>query len=371
MSKSRVNVLEAVSGSVTDAKEGRFNICVIKPGWGSSGYYPEEVLKRDGPNTWPAGTQSYLNHESLDEMFTRPERTVQEICGYLATPAEWVEDGSEGAGLYAELNVFPSQVDFIKERMSHVGMSIRAYAEGEYGEMEGRYGHIVTSFTEGLSVDVVTVAGAGGAIVGVIESGNTFNTDDRRFMLNWIKDLRERGEQRGLTDSDRKLVEALAHKDFPVSQIAENKKGFIMAELSEETGKALIAALEGHTAALTQQTAAMTATESKGKGSVEPQAPSALAIGQALASSGLNEAAQKMVIEAVENGADLAAKITEMQAIVGVKPGVPAAPAASPAFSGVGVVTESVGGGVDVTKEYHEAAAAWGRAGLYAVGGKR
>ena len=184
MASSRVRVLEAVTGEVSDAKEGHFKICVIKPGWGSSGYYPQEVLKRDGPNTWPAGTQSYLNHESLDEMFTRPERTVQEICGYLATPAEWDESGSAGPGLYAELKVFPSQVDFIKERMNHVGMSIRAYAEGEYGEKEGRYGHIVTEFTEGLSVDVVTNAGAGGQIVSVMESGKSLEGDDRRFMDN-------------------------------------------------------------------------------------------------------------------------------------------------------------------------------------------
>ena len=38
---------------------------------GSSGYYPADVLRRDGPIAFPAGTHVYLDHPTSDE-----EKTV-------------------------------------------------------------------------------------------------------------------------------------------------------------------------------------------------------------------------------------------------------------------------------------------------------
>ena len=40
--------------------------------WGSSGYYPREVLERDGPNVWPENTQIYLDHPTEREDWERP-----------------------------------------------------------------------------------------------------------------------------------------------------------------------------------------------------------------------------------------------------------------------------------------------------------
>ena len=37
-------------------------IKIIQPGWGSSGYYPKDVLERDGPNVFTKGTKMYINH---------------------------------------------------------------------------------------------------------------------------------------------------------------------------------------------------------------------------------------------------------------------------------------------------------------------
>jgi hypothetical protein len=49
-------------------------------------------------------------------------------------------------------------------------MSIRASGTAESGERDGRTGPVITSLTEGVSVDVVTRAGAGGKLVALLES---------------------------------------------------------------------------------------------------------------------------------------------------------------------------------------------------------
>jgi len=42
--------------SATKQADGNVLIKLIAPGWGSSGYYPESVLKRDGPNIFNLGS---------------------------------------------------------------------------------------------------------------------------------------------------------------------------------------------------------------------------------------------------------------------------------------------------------------------------
>lgn len=150
------------------ASKGRFRALLIKAGWGSSGYYSEEVLKRDGPKIWPAGTQGYLDHPSLSETVERPERSVRDLASATTTDPVW--DPALG-GLVAEVEVFPQWRDLLNEEFAKkVGLSIRAYGVAEVGEVEGRTGSIVTELTEGISVDWVTRAGAGGRVLELIES---------------------------------------------------------------------------------------------------------------------------------------------------------------------------------------------------------
>src|SRR5699024_9040925 len=70
--------------------------------WGSSGYYSREVLERDGPTTWPAGTQVYLDHPTATEDYDRPERSVRDLAGRINTTPVY-----EGDGLYAEIEFYP------------------------------------------------------------------------------------------------------------------------------------------------------------------------------------------------------------------------------------------------------------------------
>src|SRR5690349_5992637 len=64
------------AGSVkAPAADGSFEVVLIAPGQGSSGYYSEEVIRDYAPTAWPKGTHVYLDH--LKEGETRsPERLL-------------------------------------------------------------------------------------------------------------------------------------------------------------------------------------------------------------------------------------------------------------------------------------------------------
>lgn len=133
--------------------------------WGSSGYYPREMLERDGPTVWPAGTQVYMDHPGVTEQHDRPERSVRDLAGKITSTPVYEVDG-----LYADVEFYPHVAPVIEAMWEDVGMSIRASGTAEAGERDGRTGPIITSLTEGVSVDVVTRAGAGGKLVALLES---------------------------------------------------------------------------------------------------------------------------------------------------------------------------------------------------------
>lgn len=133
---------------------------------GSSGYYPGTMLERDGPLVFPAGTHVFYDHPSSDEEWSRPERSVRDLAGTFATAAAYEADAPEGPGLYANVQLFPETDTWLEPRAGSVGMSIRA--NGTVAETDE--GRTITSLTEGLSVDIVTRAGAGGKVLQLMES---------------------------------------------------------------------------------------------------------------------------------------------------------------------------------------------------------
>jgi len=141
------------------ATAGRLRVRVIAPGQGSSGFYSSEVLKKDGPRVFVAGVQCFLDHPTATEAYDRPERSVRDLAGKLASTAVWEDQGPLGPGLYANVEVFPHAAPLLASLGSHVGVSIR----GE-GELDAAGN--VTALTAAHSVDFVTRAGAGGAVVG-------------------------------------------------------------------------------------------------------------------------------------------------------------------------------------------------------------
>lgn len=146
---------------------------LIQPGWGSSGYYSADVLKRDGPGIFTEGLHMYLNHPTETEAQERPERDVRDLAGRLTSNATWQENGAAGPGLYADAEVFQPFRGVLDELAPHIGVSIRAGGLVSEGEAGGQRGRIVEQLVRADSVDYVTRAGAGGQVVTIMESARS------------------------------------------------------------------------------------------------------------------------------------------------------------------------------------------------------
>lgn len=152
-----------------------YEIKLIAPGAGSTAYYPKEVLERDGPKVFKAGTHVYLNHPTKAEEAARPEGDVKNLAGVLSSSAVYHESHAKGPGLYARMKVFQDHAQTVEEKAPHVGMSIRASGVAESGKTrEGR--PVLKELTSAESVDVVTRAGAGGMIL--TESARAANSQE-------------------------------------------------------------------------------------------------------------------------------------------------------------------------------------------------
>lgn len=156
-------LVEAASGTPT---KRRFRARLIQGDiQGSSGYYAAEMLRRDGPTVFREGLQVYLDHPTNTEASDRPERSVRDLAGRLASTAVYENDG-----LYADIEVYPHVAPVIEAMADDIGMSIRAAGTCEASTDQRIPGPLITSLTEAMSVDFVTRAGAGGAIVQLLES---------------------------------------------------------------------------------------------------------------------------------------------------------------------------------------------------------
>ena len=155
------NDIQKLVESATD-NSGILRIRIISPGWGSSGYYSPEVL-RDAAPLYKKGLHCYWNHPSKSEDRDRPERSLSDLAGILAEDAQW--STYPDPGVYARVQVFAPYRAAIKEMAPHIGISHRAAGTSKQGSAEGRSGTIIEKIGTVLSVDFVTMAGRGGAIL--------------------------------------------------------------------------------------------------------------------------------------------------------------------------------------------------------------
>lgn len=142
---------------------------IIEAGWGSSGYYPADMLKAYGPVVFKKGTKVFMNHPSVTEASDRPERDVRNLIGRLSSDAVFNESDNS---LTSTIEFYNHVAPVIREMWEDVGLSIHAYGEANVGEAEGRQGPIIERLVADplTSVDVVTVAGAGGKFLSLLES---------------------------------------------------------------------------------------------------------------------------------------------------------------------------------------------------------
>lgn len=194
MSVEKTRLAEAVAGKIRNAEGKRRRAKIIAANvWGSTAYYPADVLERDGSRVFVSGTQMFENHMTDNERWDRPEGDVSKLIGKLTTDAIYEADGEDGPGLYAEVEFYDSYVERINEIGDDVGLSVNASGLTEEGEIDGRYGPILVAFLSAQSVDVVTRAGAGGKLTSILESdrslaGRPINTEGEPSVTDVTKE---------------------------------------------------------------------------------------------------------------------------------------------------------------------------------------
>jgi 2-hydroxychromene-2-carboxylate isomerase len=146
---------------VKPSKTG-YTIKIIQAGQGASAFYPEDVLKRDGPKVFRTGIHMHWNHATRAEETARPEGDLNTLAGVLTSNAYWDQAGPKGPGLYASCKVFSDFAEAVADRAPHIGISIRAFGNGTT-DKEGVFR--LKQLTAAQSVDFVTHPGAGGRIV--------------------------------------------------------------------------------------------------------------------------------------------------------------------------------------------------------------
>lgn len=192
--------------------DGTTKIKIIAPGAGSSAFYPREVLKRDGPNVFKAGTKMYWDHQTAAQEAAQPEGSLDRLAAKLTSNARWQDDPVDGPGLYADAKVYKHYADVANEIAEDIGISIRASGKAKIGDVPG-IGRmpILEELTSVKSVDFVTTPGAGGKVVSLFESakqrsfqeskGSAMNEDEVKRLIE--------AATKPLVDQNTALVEAL------------------------------------------------------------------------------------------------------------------------------------------------------------------
>lgn len=170
MPKPLREVARITEAAAAEAKKsGRMLVQFITPGWGTSGYYSQEVLESAASDkVIPAGTQMYADHPTDAEDIERPVRSIKDLMAVTTEDARVAEDGA----LVGEVQVVPAWCDLVEIVRDSIGVSIRGSATDIVeGDAEGRRGGIIEGLVPPvLSVDFVTRAGRGGKVLSVLES---------------------------------------------------------------------------------------------------------------------------------------------------------------------------------------------------------
>ena len=244
--KKKESLELASSGSVlleeANAKNSNvFPIKIIQPGWGSSGYYGSEMLKRDGPQVFKSGLQCFWDHPSLSQEVDRPERSLRDLAGVLASDAEWKEDRVNGAGLYSYVKTFEPYVSAVRELAPHIGISIRASGVADEGEADGESGLIIEEITDAASVDFVTMPGAGGKVLELFESYRNTDVIERNIEMAKLEELQEANEtlasEKDELTAERDAVQAKL--DAAEEILAEQKEAAIISQTTAFVEKLL------------------------------------------------------------------------------------------------------------------------------------
>jgi cation transport regulator ChaB len=308
---------------------GTARIRIIKPGWGSSGYYSEKMLERDAAKVYTPGLHMYLDHPTSAEEKGRPERSVKDLAAVIEGNVAYEKNHPDGAGVYADAHVFKNYRGMLKEMAPYIGLSHRAQGKSKAGQAEGRSGSIIESLDKAFSVDFVTLPGAGGGLVQMYESWRENGDKNTHSQTNNGQNDEKLEENMTITltelkESRPELIEAIKAETLKEIQESETEKGKTkLLEESEKKNKELAAELSRLTEAQAIATATTIATEAVKAAKVpelaKPRIVEAVVAKATLKDGKLDEAAFKAVIEeSIKTETDFYAKLTESGKVKGM-----------------------------------------------------
>lgn len=201
ISEPAVRILEAKKGD--EATGSAWDVLLIKAGTSGNGrHYPAAMLEASVPLF--EGVKAFADHPSTDERRTRPERSIRDVVGWF----ESVRWDAEEQGVRGTFRILPS-ADWLRESLKGawdagkpdlLGFSINAL--GRVGAKRADKSTLIESLEQVISTDVVTTPGAGGRLLGVLESERSAeDTMDPEEIKRLITE--------GLAASSTSLLEAL------------------------------------------------------------------------------------------------------------------------------------------------------------------
>lgn len=241
-------------GKVTG--KNRWRVRIIRAGVGSSGVYTEEALRNTGALAFPKGTKINADHPGFDARMEQPAGSVKTLIGALVTdPIVVVEDGTGVPTLEAEAEFSDESAPFVEQFHEILGMSIHADGYGdEYDDM-GR--PIINGFIPSPlnTVDLVTVAGAGGKLLALAEAYRA----EPRAKIEIEETVNPTGRKLGMTpeeiqallDKQREAIVAAltpepAHEDAGPSA-SEISEALVTADLPKPARDRVYKAIESGT----------------------------------------------------------------------------------------------------------------------------
>lgn len=159
---------ESRSGGLGKAADGTYEVILITPGQGSSGYYSESMIAAHAAEAFPKGSHSYLDHTET--------RSPEKLIGVLVEDTRIHEDGSARN----RFKPMPHWAAFVEAVAPYCGLSISASGEASKGEIDGRETNIVESLIPSITntVDLVSYAGRGGGFAeNLLESAIAASTN--------------------------------------------------------------------------------------------------------------------------------------------------------------------------------------------------
>lgn len=274
--------IQSIAESDGGAASGIAMVTVIRPGFNLSKqhYYPVESLKRDAHLF--EGAKMYVNHQTPQEEYMRPEGDLFNWAGVLKNVTV-AEDGSLQGKAYIHHPQLRQILNNLRENglINTMGVSIRAICQAAKRKIDNIETTVIDTIMEVLSVDFVTEAGAGGGIL-AYES-------NAEFLLERLKKLRP--DLRVIeTNGDSNMEELQKQIDDLSAKIGE-----LTAGLAERDAK--IAELQDAADASKKASADDAEAQAAAKADAEAQATTDAAVESALGKVSLPDAAKQKIRE--------------------------------------------------------------------------